>query len=305
MASGTPARASLSVVLPTRDPWPMIAPVIDVLGPALRAIGGELVIVDGTPDASGVDLDAIPLPSALGRGVRVGTPDVFELRAVGLAEASGDVVAVIEDHCVPATDFVSMILRAHEEHPQQLVAGAVVNGSEERAIDRANFLAVHARNLPPRSSEPPAGWIPSPSNVSYKRSALPRSKPTRGWIETVLNVRMLFDGNVALDDRVLVRHIQCRGVLGTFQNHFHAGRSMGGLGRDAVGPRRDQLRWGLRLTPTIPLALTRPVWGRRSAAGSREAMKASAIVLALGCADAIGFLTGVVGGPGRSPQLVR
>jgi hypothetical protein len=283
----------------------MIAPVIDVLGPALQAVAGELVIVDGTPDASGVNPDAVAAPSRRVRVVRVRVPDVFELRAVGLAEASGEIVAITEDHCIPSPDFVSMILRAHAEHSQALVAGAVVNGSTERAIDRANFLAVHARNLPPRSSKPPAGWIPSPSNVSYKRAALPRSKPARGWIETVLNVRMLFEGKVALDDRVLVRHIQCRGILATFGNHFHAGRSMGGLGREAVGPRSDQLRWGFRMAPLIPFALTRPAWERRSLADSREVMKVSALVFALGCADAIGFLAGVLAGPGQSPKLVR
>ena len=103
--------------------------------------------------------------------------DVFELRALGAAAATGEIVAMTEDHCVPAADYLAAMLAAHERHPQLAVAGAVVNGTTDGSINRVNFLLVHARNVPPRDSLPGSGWIPTPSNISYKRRCLPAERP--------------------------------------------------------------------------------------------------------------------------------
>jgi Glycosyl transferase family 2 len=301
-----PSRPPLSVIVPTRGEWPAIRPVIDALGAQLLDEGAELVVVDGTEQGDALD-DGVAIPPELVRVIPSPGSDVFELRALGISEARGEIVAMTEDHCVPAHDYVAKILASHQQHSELAVAGAVVNGSTSRFIDRVNFLLVHARNLPPRHDPPGPGWIPTPSNVSYKRAAVPAERPDRGWLETVQNVALLQANEVAVDDRIVVAHVQSTGRLGTFRNHFLAGKSMGGLGRAAIGGRAAQLRWASSWAVAIPGQLVRPVWAlrTRSARDRRDVLTSLPLVVAVSIADAVGFTCGVLAGAGRSPDLVR
>jgi hypothetical protein len=295
------------VIVPTRCEWPAIEPVVDALRTQIIAVGAELVVVDGTDQGNALDRQMAAVTPELVPVTHAPGSDIYALRAVGLTEASGEIVAMTEDHCVPAADYVASILASHERHPELAVAGAVINGSTSRLIDRVNFLVVHARNLPPHDELPGATWIPTPSNISYKRAAVPLEVPERGWLETVHNVALLKANQVAFDDRIIVRHVQSTGRLGTFRNHFHAGKSMGGLARAAIGPRAAQLRWGYREAMRVPAHLVRPVWQlrRRSASDRRAVLSSLPLVVAVSALDAIGFACGVLAGPGRSPHLLH
>lgn len=302
-----PPRPPVSIIVPTRCEWPGVAPVINELRPQLIAAGAELMVVDGTDHGRALDRSTAGIPPELVRVTRAPGLDIYALRAVGLTEATGEIVAMTEDHCVPAPDYVAAILASHERHSEHAVAGAVINGSTSRLIDRVNFLVVHARNLPLGHVRSDQTWIPTPSNISYKRAAIPSAVPERGWLETVHNVSLLQDNQVALDDRIIVRHVQSTGRVGTFRNHFHAGKSMGGLARTAIGSRAAQLRWGLRSAIRIPGALVRPVWHlrRRSPRDRWAVVTVLPLVVGLSAFDAIGFLCGVLAGAGRSPHLMH
>jgi hypothetical protein len=295
------------VIVPTRCEWPAIEPLIDALRTQIVAAGAELVVVDGTDQGNALDRRMVAIPTELVRVTRAPGSDIYALRAVGLTEASGDIVAMTEDHCVPAPDYVAAILASHQQHPEYGVAGAVINGSTSRLIDRVNFLVVHARNLPPHDEPADATWIPTPSNVSYKRAAVPSEVPERGWFETVHNVALLQANQVVFDDRIIVRHVQSTGRLGTFRNHFHAGKSMGGLARAAIGTRAAQLRWGYRSAIRVPAHLVRPVWRlrRRSTSDRLAVLSLLPLVVAVSAFDAIGFICGVLAGAGRSPHLLH
>ena len=169
-----------------------------------------------------------------------------------------------------------------------------------------NFLLVHARNLPPHNGLPEEPWIPTPTNISYKRAAIPTGVPRSGWLETVFNVLLRSKSQVAIDDRIVVHHCQSTGWAGTFKNHFHAGRCMGGLGRSSIGARSAQLRWGSEFTLRLPLELLRPIWQhqRRSSLARRTTLPLLPLATAVSLSDAVGFACGVVKGPGRSPVLV-
>ena len=299
-------RPPVSVVVPTRSSWPAIEPLLDAIDQQLLAVGAELVIVDGTVDGSALDPLHASVASQFVRVVPSPGSDVFELRALGLDHANGRIIAMTEDHCVPNPEYLDALLRAHEQHVEQAVAGAVTNGSTSRLIDRVNFLLVHARNLPPRNSIPGSGWIPTPSNVSYKRAAIPTDRPNPGWIETIHNVALLHANQVAFDDQIVVRHFQSTGNLGTFKNHFHAGKSMGGLARTAIAGRATRVRWALRATISLPVHLVRPIWQLQGPPPSRRALlPLVSVAAALSAADAVGFACGVIVGPGRSLQALR
>lgn len=300
-------RPAVSVVVPTRSAWPALKPVVDALQPQIVAAEGELVVVDGTETGEALDSAAGGVPPQFVRVIAAPGADVFELRAIGIFEAAGQIVALIEDHCVPTSDYLLAILRGHNARPEQAVAGAVTNGSAERLVDRVNFLLVHARNLPPMPTVPEPGWIPTPSNISYKRDVVPATLPERGWLETKLNVELLFASQVAVDDRIAVSHVQSTGRLGTVRNHFHAGKSMGGLARATIGNRGAQLWWGCQMTLKLPVGLVRPIWRLQGRSSAEPCSLPSLLSLAvvISAADALGFACGVVAGPGRSPHLLH
>ncbi|MEX2031760.1 MAG: glycosyltransferase [Dehalococcoidia bacterium] len=296
-------RPSVSVIIPTTVEWPASEPIVSALQAQVVDAGAEIVVVDGTPTGTALDLGLRGARHEHLRVIHSPGSDIFTLRSRGLAEAAGEIVAMTEEHCVPAPDYITTILASHVRHPEQAIAGAVVNGSTRRLIDRVNFMVVHARNLPPREELPGDAWIPTASNASYKRVAISSAHDEPGWLETVRHVQLLHAHEIAFDDGIVVAHVQSLGVLGTFRNHFHAGRSTGGLARTAIGSRARQLRWGLRSTASLPVHLTRPVWQLRNrwSGTSSPIVLVLPIALALSMFDAIGFIFGVIAGPGRSP----
>jgi hypothetical protein len=89
-------------------------------------------------------------------------------RAVGLRVSRGRIVAMTEDHAIPAEDWCRQILKAHGQHYQ------VIGGAIENAIDRPLNWAWYYCDFgrygrPLKSGE--VEYI-SDINVSYKRDAL-------------------------------------------------------------------------------------------------------------------------------------
>lgn len=89
-------------------------------------------------------------------------------RAIGLGLASGEVIAMTEDHAVPAADWVNQILLAHRQ-PFAVIGGAIENG-----VDRPMNWALYYCDFGRYGSPLPQGEVEyvSDVNVSYKREAL-------------------------------------------------------------------------------------------------------------------------------------
>ena len=291
-------RPPLTVVLATRSVWPAIAPALDALVPQAAELGAEILVVDGGGRALHA---AVP---ACVRLVSVPDADVFRLRAVGMVEARGDIVAFTEDHCVAFPDFCAATLRAHYEDPRPAVSGAVVNGSPETAIDRANFLNVHGDNLPPLVGTAPA-WGATPSNVSFKRSVIPDDEPPSGWLEIFLSQSLRQKGEVAVDARIVVSHVQRTGWLGTFVNHFHAGRSFAGLARQFVPPRQRAGFFARSAVTLVSAIVRRGVRAGRHNVTRGDATRILPLIVGLAVAGAVGVVWGALTGPGRSALLLR
>ena len=125
----------LSVVIATSQPWPEMRGVLDSVYVQTRALGAELIVVDGHGQGLCEDHGYAGV-----RWLRRPGNTVFQLRAIGLAEARGEVVAVTEDHCRVAPDWCEQVLRAHRENPHAAVIGGVVdNGAVDSLWDRASF----------------------------------------------------------------------------------------------------------------------------------------------------------------------
>jgi len=218
----------LSVVIVTAQPWPELRMVLDSVAAQVSAHAGELVIVDGSYDGT-----ALPSAHAYGdhlRHVRRPGATVFQLRALGLREARGAIIAVTEDHCRVAPDWCAETLRAHREHPAAaMIGGAVENGADQNLWDWANFLISNGAFLPPipNGERPDIG---GQANISYKRWALPREVAPWGLEEAHHKRRLRAAGHALVnDDRVRVAHVQAPGAVGSCLIHFHDGATNAGF----------------------------------------------------------------------------
>jgi Glycosyl transferase family 2 len=126
-----------------------------------------------------------------------------ELRWAGMQCARAGQIAVIEDHCMAPPHWVSEILR-FADSPYGVVGGPVENGSRERIIDWAFFLAEYGACMPPlRDGE--SNGVPG-NNAVYRRDILPLSEPFwAGVWESFLqqellrrNVKMYLHGGMTL-----------------------------------------------------------------------------------------------------------
>lgn len=288
----------LSVVVPTTAPWPELQGCLDALLPQAEALGAEVIVADS--DGHGVPDDLLRATPFL---VHLHAPrgaSVFDLRSLGVASATGDVVAITEDHCRPAPDWCARLVDAFASNPAALgVAGAVTNGTRDRLIDRANYFLTFAGAAPPVDRD--SYGFPPVSNVSFRREAIPAGELAPGDLELRLGPDLLADGRMVVDDRVLVAHVQSHGFFGTFAMHFHNGRASTGLLTDGRPwpERRRRLRAQLRR----PFRLTRAT--HRALRSKPEAMTEARpafpfIALLAGCYSA-GAVVGLVRGPGTSP----
>ncbi|HEY8061530.1 MAG TPA: glycosyltransferase [Gemmatimonadales bacterium] len=99
---------------------------------------------------------------------------VPELRAAGLARATGSIVAFIEDHCTCGPGWRDAIVAGHH-FPVAGVGGPVDLGRGGRPLDWAVYFYDYARFMPPM----PAGTVSSLSgaNMSWKQSFLAELQP--------------------------------------------------------------------------------------------------------------------------------
>jgi hypothetical protein len=100
------------------------------------------------------------------------------LRAAGMAAAKGDSIALTEDHCVVAPDWLAQLVRLQQQGAD-VVGGAMDNAQRERAIDWAAYFAEYgffAQN----GGHHPSGPLLTAANVAYNRSVV---KMVRMWAE--------------------------------------------------------------------------------------------------------------------------
>jgi hypothetical protein len=224
---------------------------------------------------------------------------MLELHKLGIEAASGEIVAIGEDHAVPRSGWCKAVVRAHAERPAvAAVAGCLVNATDGTLAGRANFLAFAAAWQPPMP-ELPVHRPPPASAMSFKREALEgiASQPA-GWLEAELMPSLFSAGLMAADDRVIVDHHQDHGSLWSVRNAFHSARSsygVQGASLDRAG-RREVARWAFA---NVSARLRAEA---RQASGGRLGGLEGALVSTIACAAGLGAVIGALRGPGGSPE---
>jgi len=92
-----------------------------------------------------------------------------QLRAIGVRQSRGSIVAVTEDHCTPRKDWGAQILKTHD-NDYAAVGGVVEKQGRDSALNWSVYLLDYLRYMPPVQE----GSVKhlTDCNVTYKRSEL-------------------------------------------------------------------------------------------------------------------------------------
>lgn len=296
-------RPPVTILFATIQGWPAARLPVDATREQLARVGGDMVVMDGSGRSP-------PTAEETGPGVKwVSRPgaSVFQLRDAGYPLCRGEIIAVTEDHCAPAPDWLERILAAHAAHPEAIaIGGCVDNATTRHLVDWATFIVTQTPFVGPLANGP-AERIAGAATVTYKRAILER-RPDHGSfgaIELFDTAVMVKPGEVLLnDDSIRVSHHQSMGVGLTASLQYHNGRAIGGLRRREM-TRGDWVRLGG--FAVLPLYRTgrsvRLAWGRwipRS-----MIVVTLPIITFLHYCQMWGEVVGYLRGPGSSPQRLR
>lgn len=293
---------AISITIGTVQGWPATKRAIASAEAAAAAVGGEVVVTDG----SGLP---VPDPAELAPTTTWRTmpgASVFQLRGLGYRLSRAPIVAITEDHCEVPPDWAKKLLDAHAAHPEAAaIGGSVENGATASYLDWASFLVVQAPFAAPIANGP-AARLSGAVNVAYKREAIRRIDDFDGLgaLDVIHQHELHQSGRILIaDDSIRVVHDQSLGWRGTTAIHYHAGRTFAGFLRQ----RMDRMAWLRCLgVPVVPFAR----FSRAVVLGTRRGYgpilrRAWPAVLWLYLVQAAGQVVGFATGPGDSPRRVQ
>jgi hypothetical protein len=257
-------------------------------------VGGVEVIVVGMPTQTIVARAGLEGGFRLLPSSNAASPAVARARAV--AEARAPLIALTEDHCVPAGDWCARIVAAHRES-HAAIGGAIAKRTPAESLGWAIYFADYSRYMPQmRAGEAP---YLSDCNVSYKREALDEVRDVwrEAFHETAVHAALLARGaSLWLDPSILVyedRHLPLRALLSDRYDH---GRLFAAL-RSAelsAGKRLalSILAWGLPVLSVGRIAMRTIL--RRGAVGRLLASLPSLVMItaAWAAGESAGYATG-------------
>ncbi len=251
---------------------------------------------DRFPRAAFVEMGHVPTESDPRSAA--GQHELFDRRrARGLATASGDIVAIVEDRGVPTLEWARTVVRLHRELPHSVIGGAVENG-----VDRLRNWAVYfcdfGRYQPPFPPGP-ADWV-TDVNVSYKRRALEETAELwkERYHETTVHWALQESGETLfLTPELVVEQVRGKDHLtDLLGERLHWGRLFAYTRVRASSPLRRLVLLGA--SPLIPTVMflrqaRLQVKKRRHLGRFVAASPGVAALLAFwGAGEAIGYLTG-------------
>lgn len=226
------------------------------------ADAAEIIVVDRcggeTPERVRREFPFVTLVEA----PRPPRPSVPTLRALGVDRAGGDVVAVLEEHCVAPPDWIGTI-RESFGPGDAAIGGPILDDGYDRLRDWVVYLSEYHHYLPPW----PAGerYLLNGANIAYDRGALLRHRELleSGYWEVVLHPRLAEEGAFRSVPRMAVTH------TGPFDYGYYLGqrtllsRVWGGTQRERASRARRALY--LVAAPAFPPLLLARIARRVSA----------------------------------------
>ncbi|MCO4771642.1 MAG: glycosyltransferase family 2 protein [Deltaproteobacteria bacterium] len=154
------------------------------------------------------------------------------LRSLALSHATGDLVVVVEDHCIAPPGWLERLVAPLRSHPDAVLsAGPVRDVLDGSPTDRAAFLCDYAPFLPGGLLAPPPGM-----NTAYRATALREALDSidgETFWEGPVHRRLARRGTLARADDAVLGHSKAFPMpLGVEQRylqgrHFGAWRTQG------------------------------------------------------------------------------
>lgn len=221
---------------------------------------------------------------------------INELWSAGIMQSHGDIVALTTAHCIPASDWIAQVRKAHGGVAAG-VGGAINGEAQSSLVDWAVCFCRYSRFLPPLRAEEVED-IPA-DNAAYKREPLFRQEAQwrDGFWEPQVHSALALEGQVLwLAPAMQVHHRHSYDFAGFVRQRFAHGQKYGGWRASTLSPVKRALM--LAASPLIPLVLlqrtARRVLGK---GGNRVRLMATlpllaAFFIAWACGEALGYARG-------------
>ena len=231
-------------------------------------------------------------------------PTVPEMRRIGVDAASGDVVAILEEHCTAPAHWLATI--EQEFRPDDAaIGGPILDHQFDRLRDWVVYFSEYHNFMPPW----PDGerFLLNGANIAYARAKILayRSELDRGYWEVVLHPLLARDGRFRAVNAMGVYHTGPFDYAYYLRQRYLLSRVWGGTNKDRVTPATRLAH--LAAGPVFPLFLFTRV--TRCVLGNRPVLPKYALALPLlfpaWIAYSWGEWLGYLRGPGGALQEVE
>jgi len=167
----------ISIIIATRKANSHLSDCLAALYPQLNQNNAEIVVVES---------NSVPVAESIKQSFPTvnfvsctGSTSLAEMKAEGIRASQGDIIALVQAHCIPSNDWIRLHRDAHKQHPASAIGGAVVSRASATAAERFAFLCEYGKfNV--NTSAGPASFLAS-SNVSYKKLDLAKVMEDDYW----------------------------------------------------------------------------------------------------------------------------
>lgn len=289
---GAPA---VTVVIASYRDWSLLSACLDSILPQCEGLAAQVIVARPSVREPAEDRhNRYPGVEFLSS---TPTASIPVLRGTGLAASRGDVVVVVEDHCIMGRGWLAALLR--EAAHATVVGGGVSNARTDRLIEWAAYFSEYGFFSPSRPEV--AGAIPllTGANVAYRRSVVGQvaAWASVGEWENVIHDRLATAGHSATFVRSAVVYQNAQYAFVDFcRDRFHHGYAYARR-RLAEQPGARRLLM-LAFTPLLPLLQTLRVGRAVSADSKLTFLRALPLTVAFFAAwsagEAIGYLRGAL-----------
>ena len=293
-------KPKLSVVVASQNASRSVRECLSALESQSKDASIEVIVVDNSVDGT-ADIVRREFPAA--KFIAADRSKLIpELWGIGIAESTGDYLALTTTHFVPARTWTQEILKAHEK-PHSGVGGAIENDENAGVVSWAIYFCRYSPYMLPFAESEVSDF--AADNASYKRRDLERvtSSMSNGFWEAFVHQEMLKEGlSLVKLPGIIVYHQNSFSFAGFINQRYRHGRQFGAqrAGRVPLAKRAALIA----ASPSIPLLylfrITRRVLARKRNVGKLVA--AFPILSLFLLSWSLGELSGYVwrGGESRS-----